>query len=627
VEIFRQSKKGNQGVSQLIHAVDWDGVINSTDNEALNWTFLNKTVSFKSDGAIGCTEFNKNGSIAQTHKSTIFLQANSGIPSTWYLLDNQSTCDIVLNPKIVKNLGQVEGYMQLATQAGSTTTNWMADVPGYYQPVWFHPHGIANILSLINMKAKYHVRYDSRGGESPNQFCVHKEDGTQRKFQQSKRGLYYHDTAATENHAVLAVNTVEYNKSKYTIRDYSRAVLAGKVQILVGRPELKDFLEYLDANSIPNCPIHRQDAINAHAIFGRDLGSIQGKTTRRKLKAVISAAANNLPKEIMLHYRDITLCIDIMFVNKIPFFLSISRNIRFITAEVLDNRKHATLVAALQRIHGIYRKRGFCIINIVGNSEFECTLGAVATNLQSELNICGEDEHVPDIERCICTIKERTCCTYSVTPFDHFPLRMIIEMVFLSVFWVNAFPHKLGISQQLSPRTIVTGLHIDYLKHCRIQFGQYVQTHEKHNNTMTSRTIGALALRPTGNQQGGHYFYSLMSGQRLHRTHWTELPMPAEVKDRVHGLARRANANRGLLFTDSDNVNLDTLYPAADDDNDSNYMIRLTSTAPFTQAPKTLTMTPMTHPTLMAHWRMALTGPKFPILQDLHLSRPQEWII
>jgi hypothetical protein len=46
--------------------------------------------------------------------------------------------------------------------------------------------------------------------------------------------------------------------------------------------------------------------------------------------------------------------------------------------------------------------------------------------------------------------------------------------------------------------------------------------------------------------------------------------MPAEVKDRVHALARRANASRGLAFTNSDGVNLDILYPAADDD-DSDY--------------------------------------------------------
>ncbi len=132
-------------------------------------------------------------------------------------------------------------------------------------------------------------------------------------------------------------------------------------------------------------------------------------------------------------------------------------------------------------------------------------------------------------------------------------------------------PHGHCVSQNLRPRTIVTGHGVDYTTHCRIEYGQYVQTHEKHDNTMQARTVGALALRPTGNQQGGHYFYSLMSGQRLHRTHWTELPMPAEVKDRVHALARCANAKRGLTFTDSDGRNLDLLYPDADDDNDSDY--------------------------------------------------------
>jgi hypothetical protein len=515
------------------------------DGKAQNWTFLNKAVHM-SDGPIQCTEYNKNGSIAQIHKSTIFSQVNNGIPATCYLLDNQSTCDIVSNPRIVKNIRQVEEYMQLLTQAGSTTTNWISDVPGYYRSVWFHPGGIANILSLVNMIAKYHVTCNSCNGDSPNQFCVHKADGQQQKFKQSRQGLFYLDTAKTENHTVLAVNTVEHNKSNYAVRDYNRAKLARKIQVLAGRPELKDFLRYLEGNSLPNCPINRQDAINAHAIFGRDIGSIKGKTTRRKLKGILGSVANNLPKEIMETYRNVTLCNDIMFVNKIPFFLSISRNIRFITDEVLDNRKQASLIKALQSVYGIYRKQGFRISNILGDSEFECTRGAVATDLRSELKICGEDEHVPDIERCLRTLKEWTRCTYNVTPFDHFPPRMIIEIVFLSIFWVNAFPHKLGVSQTLSPRTIVTGLGIDYDKHCRVEYGQYVQTHEKHDTTMTPRTIGALALCPTGNQQGGYYFYSLMSGQRLHRTHWTELPMPAKVKDRVRGLARRANAHHSL---------------------------------------------------------------------------------
>ncbi len=548
-------------MSQLIHAVNWDDL--DTPDEGTNYVFLNQETS-QTDGPTSCTEFNKDGTISQVHKTTIFSQSNGGIPDTWYLLDNQSTCNIVSNPKLLTNIRQVEGYMQLATQAGSTTTNWMADVPGYYRPVWFHPGGIANILLLVNMIAKYHVTYDSRNGENANQFCVHKEDGSQRIFTQSKRGLYYLDTADTPNHVVL-VNTVESNKSKYSDRDYARAKIARKTQVLIGRPELKDFVRYIEGQSIPNCPIVRQDAINAEAIFGRDFGSLQGKTTRRTLDG-ITANIMNIPKEIMAQYRAVTLCIDIMFINKILFFLSISRNIKFITGTILLNRKATTIIKALKEINGIYRKRGFRITNIMGDSEFDCTRGAVATELKSELNICGEDEHVPDIERCIRTVKERTRCTYNVTPFDHFPPKMIVEMVFLNIFWLNAFPHKLGISQTLSPRTIVTGLVIDYVKHCKIEYGQYVQTHEKHDNTMAPRTIGAIALRPTGNQQGGYYFYSLMSGKRLHRTHWTELPMPSEVKDRVHALARRARAFRGLLFTNSDGNNLDDLDDNSDDD-------------------------------------------------------------
>jgi hypothetical protein len=360
----------------------------------------------------------------------------------------------------------------------------MADVPGYYRPVWFHPGGIANILSMVNVIAKYHVTYDSRAGKNPNAFCVHKENGIIRKFQQSKRGLFYLDTADMKDHVVL-VTTVANNKSNYTDRDYTHAKLARKVQILVGRPELKDFLRDIDGNNIKNCPITRQDDINADAILGRDLGSMKGKTTHRKLERV-PGSTTHLPKEILQQYQSITLCINIMFINKIPFLLSISRNIKFITGTALNNRKEKSIVAALKEIHGIYRKRGFCITNVLGDGEFECTRGFVATDLKSELNICGEDEHVPDIERCIRTVKERTRCTYNVTPFDRFPPKMVSEMVMLSIFWLNASPHRLGISQTMSPRNIVTGLDVNYNKHCRIEFGQYVQTHKTNDNSMVT---------------------------------------------------------------------------------------------------------------------------------------------
>jgi hypothetical protein len=82
-----------------------------------------------------------------------------------------------------------------------------------------------------------------------------------------------------------------------------------------------------------------------------------------------------------------------------------------------------------------------------------------------------------------------------------------------AVFWLNAFPHDDGVSDSMSPRYILTGRLIDYNKHVHLEIGSYVQTHEEHSNDMRPRTIGATCLGPTGNEQGGHYFMSLMTGR------------------------------------------------------------------------------------------------------------------
>jgi hypothetical protein len=86
---------------------------------------------------------------------------------------------------------------------------------------------------------------------------------------------------------------------------------------------------------------------------------------------------------------------------------------------------------------------------------------------------------------------------------------------------------------------------------------------KKHDNTMDTLDGWRPRAPPNGqlHAQGGYHFYSLARGKRLHRTHWTPLPMPEAVKDRVHALAGRANADKGLTFTDSDGQDLDAIFP------------------------------------------------------------------
>ena len=71
-----------------------------------------------------------------------------------------------------------------------------------------------------------------------------------------------------------------------------------------------------------------------------------------------------------------------------------------------------------------------------------------------------------------------------------------------------------------------------YNRHSRLEFGEYVQTHEEHDNSLNPCTIGALALRPTGNVQGGYFFFSLTTGK----------VMPKEVIERVERMAHQEHA-------------------------------------------------------------------------------------
>jgi hypothetical protein len=90
---------------------------------------------------------------------------------------------------------------------------------------------------------------------------------------------------------------------------------------------------------------------------------------------------------------------------------------------------------------------------------------------------------------------------------------------------------------------------------------------------MKTRTTGAIATKPTGNVQGGHWFYSLTTGRMLDRMRWTPLPMPADVIERVAATLAK-NSPVGLNFTNMRNKaygDNDDSDSDDDSDDDSDY--------------------------------------------------------
>ena len=117
---------------------------------------------------------------------------------------------------------------------------------------------------------------------------------------------------------------------------------------------------------------------------------------------------------------------------------------------MISNRKADTILKALHQVCQIYAQRGFTVSTCLLDGEFESLRGPLSAQ-QITVNITSNNEHVPEIERYICTPKERTRCMYNTVPFTTIPPHLLAKMVYTSNFRLNSFRYEDGISDVLSP--------------------------------------------------------------------------------------------------------------------------------------------------------------------------------
>ena len=474
------------------------------------------------------------------------VKSNHNIPTTWILLDNQATTDIFGTANLLNNIHKVTTPLYIHGITGVLTIKQQGTLPGH-GAVWYHPQVSMNIISMAKLKQQYHITYDSG---KDNAFIVKEHGNMQTKyiFHESNDGLYYHEVNNTQQ---IYITTVTENKQKYSQNDVKRADGVRALQKVIGHPTAKQLSYLLDHHLIPNSPFTSHDVRRAEQIYGPDLGNLKGKTTRCN-PPTMDQIMQQCPDTIIEQYGNVMLSADIMHVNGIPFFVTRSRHIHFGTVDVLPSLQAIDIVAALCRVVNIYAHGGFQVTMALMDGAF-AGLHDVCNQLQVTLNTTSRDEHVGDIERYIRTVKERMRGISNTIPFRRMTCNMVMKLAKAVVYWLNSVPSSTGVSPTMSPRTIIMGQLLDYHKHCRYEFGEYVQTHEEHDNSLLSRTVGAIALRPTGNQQGGYFFMSLHTGRIINRLHTTKLPMPSEVIIRVEQLAKSQNMIPSSAFGNRDN--------------------------------------------------------------------------
>ena len=182
---------------------------------------------------------------------------------------------------------------------------------------------------------------------------------------------------------------------------------------------MSSYVHFVNKNQIVNCDITTDDIMRAEEIYGTASAILKGKMKRISPTAHPDFTKVPLPLMVSQRHKHLNMFIDIFYVNKIPFFLSKTKKIIFLTSTVLKSRSATIILDAIKKDCQTYERRGFEITDINGDNEFN--IPSLKEALQPKvMHIYAKNEHVGFIENAIKTVKERTRCTSQDAPFNRY---------------------------------------------------------------------------------------------------------------------------------------------------------------------------------------------------------------
>ena len=98
-------------------------------------------------------------------------------------------------------------------------------------------------------------------------------------------------------------------------------------------------------------------------IWGKNIAAQKGKTTRSKTNTVAIDDVK-IPMDLLKLHKEVFLTLDIFFVDKIPFLLTLSQKICFTAVNHLTYRTVLQIFSAFKEIYQYYMHRGFCITTV-----------------------------------------------------------------------------------------------------------------------------------------------------------------------------------------------------------------------------------------------------------------------
>ncbi len=252
------------------------------------------------------------------------------------LLDTGSTFTSVKDEELVHDIKDSDVCMKMNTNVGSRTITKDRKIPGLDIRAWVDRKSIKNMFGFANMADQYHITYNNRIEDA---FIVHTK-GKNIKFKRTTEGLYSYEFPDNYLELIKSLKTpsgsqhiltVAENHKNYSVQQYERAQRARKLYHILNAPSKKNFKYILRSNQIKNCPVTPQDVDIAEDIFGKDISYLKGKSTRKN-PSQTQPDIIAIPVELKSKHQQLTMYIDAMYINKVPFLTTITHPIYYRTS-------------------------------------------------------------------------------------------------------------------------------------------------------------------------------------------------------------------------------------------------------------------------------------------------------
>ena len=485
------------------------------------------------------------------------------------ILDNQATTGLFHNKRLVKNIRKSDYSISVnGVSKEPLIVNLIGDVE-FYGQVWYSPHVPVNILPASGVEMKYDIEYHPRLDYT---VIIDKHKPIKHVFkkivteQETGCGLYVcnMDPRLLYNHESIYVTTVSMNEAKFTKREVNSAKLAREVIRRLGYPSDVDMNEMIHSGAMIESPVTVHDVRRAKDIYGDVIASLKGKS---KAKRSVIANVESIPRTIS---SDLVLHVDIMFVDTVPYLLSISEPLELLMVnKCVLGRSTSQIKEAVMHQIVEYKSKHFAIKTL--RCDGEGAIAALRNDLLAmgiSVDNAGPGQHVPRIEVKVREVKERCRCHITVLPYA-LPASFMEWLIYFCVSRINLFPTRNSLSR-ISPREAFTGRKTNFKRDVRIGFGDYMQCDIpnilKKSDVNQPRTEGCLALLPVGNVQGSVLCYKLSTGRVVTRDHFTILPTPDQVIAYLNQLAAKAKKqlSKEPVFRIGNVVIDDGYHPALD---------------------------------------------------------------